>query len=792
MKVACSWLREFAPTDLDAEALGELISRQGVKVEGIIRPWAGLDGVVVATVIEVRNHPDSQKLCVAVVNDGHVEREVVVGVRNMAPGDRVPWARPGDTVPVLDEPLGARQLRGVVSNGMLCSPRELKIADSHEGILILNDEDVSPGDDLRTAFGLDEAVLDIEVEPNRPDFLSVYGVAREVAAATGVPLSAPAVPVNASAQDTATVVSVRLDAPEACARYVARVIRGLETGGASPVRVQARLTASGMRPLFNVVDATNYTMLELGQPLHAFDLQRLAGPGIVVRHASEGETLRTLDDVERTLAAEDLLICDLERPVAIAGVMGGASTEVSRSTTEVLLESAAFERSGILRTARRLDLHSEASHRFERGVDPEGLDRAAARAAELIVAWSGGRTLPGVAEAGERTPRHWVGVRPSRAAMLLDEPIAVVDATAVFDALQMQHRDGDDRIEVEVPGYRMDIDREVDLIEEVARVRGYDRIGSRLPSAGQVGGAPAGYAFRARARAALVSAGLREIRPSPFASADDLTLTGDTDAIRVANPLQSDDAFLRTRLTPGLVKAVAHNQAMGTAAASIFEVGTVFRTGDPVQERPKLAFAVCGPAETGWWVENPRPLDVLDAKGVLASVMAELAVPDWGLGEEVGDPFHPARSAAVTVAGERAGVIGELLPRIATELGVQGRLAIAELELDALMTASQTGLEFRDPPRFPPVRRDLAFVVGTAIPAGAVQDLVTEAAGELLSSVLLFDVHRGAPIPAGSVGLAFALDFRAPDRTLTSEEVDRQIERIARRLAEELGATLRA
>ena len=322
MKVSLAWLREFVPIELDAEELAARIDARGIKVEGIERPWAGLDGVVVATVREVRDHPNSEKLCLATVDAGDGPVQVVVGIRNMAPGDLVPWAKPGSRVPLLDEPLGARSLRGEMSNGMLCSPRELAISQEHEtGILILP-PDLTPGADLKSALGLDDALIDIEVEPNRPDFLSVYGVARETSSILGLPLADPDTDLREEEERADAVATVELRAPEGCPFYLARILRGASQG-ATPIRAQARLTAAGMRPVAPIVDATNYAMLELGQPLHAFDLDRLAGPGIVVRRAEAGERLTTLDGVDRELLDEDLVICDVEKPVALAGVMGG-------------------------------------------------------------------------------------------------------------------------------------------------------------------------------------------------------------------------------------------------------------------------------------------------------------------------------------------------------------------------------------------------------------------------------------------------------------------------------------
>ena len=790
MKIVWSWLQEFCPTDARAADLADQLTMQGVKVENLTRPWEGVVGVVVARVVSVQNHPDSDMLCVATVDDGTGEQIVCAGVRNFAAGDLVPWAKPGARVPVLAEPLGPRKLRGVLSNGMLCSSRELNIADVHTGILILNDEGFAVGADFKTAVGFDDEVLDIEVEPNRPDFLSVLGVAREVSVLTGVPLR----PVDADAPDhgeTSGVVSITISALDACPRYVARVIRGVDLTRPTPLKVQARLTAAGMRPVSNVVDATNYTMLELGQPLHGFDLDRLAGPSISVRRAASGQRLTTLDGVERLLEAEDLLICDAESPVAIAGVMGGSTSEVSASTTNVLLESATFTREGILRTARRLGLHSEASHRFERGVDREGVERAATRCGALISEWAGGTVDSGIADAGAVAPRSWVSVRPSRSSMLLADDISADDARDVFGRLHMAHRGTDAELEVEVPGYRVDIEREVDLIEEIARIRGYDRIGSSVPSAGQAGGVPREYAFRMRVREALVRAGLREVSLLSFASEADLALTQDTDAVVVANPLQAEEGFLRTRLTPGLLHAAARNRARGVDAVAIFELGTVFRLGDPVQERPKVAFVLNGRA-AGSWAEPERPFDVLDAKGIVEALMRELAVQDWGLGEGPGSLFHPARSAFIIVNGQRAGVMGEVHPAHARALELDGRVVAVELEITELMQASRPSVVFAEVPRFPPVRRDLAFLVPEAAPAGEVQRHLQDAAGELLGDAVLFDVFRGGSLPPGTKSLAFAVDFRAPDRTLAGDEADGAVAAIVAALSQAFGAELRA
>ena len=787
MKIVRSWLLECCPVDLSAEDLAELLTARGAEVDRIERPWEGLDGVVVARVLEVRDHPDSDKLCLARVSTGSAEREVVVGVRNMVVGDLVPLAGPGAHVPALAEALTARVIRGVISEGMLCSPMELGIAPTHEGILILGD-DLTPGDDLKTSLGLDDAVLDVEVTPNRGDFLSVIGVAREVAAATGVPFTLPGTDVVEDDEPSEGAATIEIADLDRCSHYVARILRDVGHTS-SPIRVQARLTAAGMRPISAAVDSTNYAMLEIGQPLHPFDLALLKGPGIVVRRASEGERVITLDGVERTFTDDDLMICDAERPVGVAGIMGGALAEISDATDQVLLEAASFERGGIQRTRRRIELSTEASMRFERGVDPEAGRVGADRACRLMAEWCGARVLAGVVEAGSVPVRRHVAMRASRAAKLIGYGVSPADATEAFDRLMMRSEVQGDDVTVEVPGYRVDVEREVDLIEEVVRVQGYDRVGSTLPPVRQPGGMPEGYEFRHRVRSSLMRAGLREVRSFPFASDADLALTGDRDAIGVANPLQSDDRWLRTRLMPGLLAAIRRNTYRQVRSVALFELGTVFRMvdGQP-EERPKAALAITGAAESPW--AGRREYDYFDAKGAVEALMADLGIP-WSLGEALGPLFHPGRSAFVMVDGARVGVLGEIHPRVAGSLDVGGRIAVAELEVNELMGHAARTVQASDVPRFPPVRRDLSFVLDERIPHGAVETAIREAGGDLVATCVLFDVHVGPPLPAGRKSLAFSVEFRDPSRTLEREEADEAVERIRARVAGDLGGELR-
>lgn len=789
MKVVLSWLREFCPTELAPEEIADLLTRKGAEVESIERPWAGLEGVIVARVLDVSDHPNSTKLCRARVDTGSGELEVVVGVRNMAPGDLVPLAPPGSRVPALAEPLGRRELRGVVSNGMLCSSAEIGLTQSHVGILILPKVGFAPGDDLKSSLGLDDAVLDIEVTPNRPDFLSVIGVAREVSAATGVPFVAPDTSFEASDASAEDAIRLEVLDTERCPRYLARVLEGVPTV-ASPLAVQARLTAAGMRPISAAVDATNYVMLEIGQPLHGFDLDRVAGPAISVRRATEGERMTTLDEVERTLSSDDLLICDADGPVAIAGVMGGTSSEVGDDTTRILLEAATFERGGVQRTRRRMGLSTEASMRFERGVDPEAPPVAADRACRLLRGWTGASVRSGVVEVGGAPQRRRVQVRSARASSLLGYEVTPAEARSVFDALGMTVSGGDDVIEVEVPGYRVDIEREADLIEEIVRVQGYEEVPSALPSVTQAGGVPAAYALVDRTRDALVRAGLREVRQIPFVSSIDLTVSGSDTPVPVRNPLAAEEGHLRTALLPGLLRTARRNISRSVRGVALFEVGTVFRllADGTAEERRRVGLVLVGDVDRSWSSAD-RSVDALDAKGAVEVLMREMGV-GWTAGESPADAFHPARSASVMVGGATIGAFGELHPRVAARFELQGRIAVAELDLAPLDVDLETTVQ--DLPRFPPIRRDLAFVVSADVVQAALERAIREAGSPLVDAVELFDRFTGAPLAEGQVSLAYAVDFRVSDRTLTDAEADEAVVRISERVASELGGALRS
>jgi phenylalanyl-tRNA synthetase beta chain len=788
VRVPLGWLGEFVTVALAPEDLAERMTMHGLPVDRIVRPWEGLSGVVVARVLEVRDHPGADRLCVARVDAGSEEREVVVGVRNMGSGDLVPYAPPGATLPGVDAPLERREIRGVASEGMLCSPKELGISGDHDRILVLEDA-ADPGSDAAATIGLGEVVLDIEVLANRADLLSILGVAREVAAMTGEDLRLPG--ISASEAGPAPIgVTVEVADPDRCPRYLATVVRGV-TAGSSPLRAQVRLTAAGMRPRWNVVDATNYAMLELGQPLHAFDLDRLAGPGIVVRRASPGERLVTLDDVERRLAEDDLVIADRERAVAVAGVIGGADTEVSEETRDILLEAAVFEPRGVFRTSRRLGLRTEASMRFDRGVDPEAVAEAAARATALLAEWAGGKGA-GSVDVGEPPGRRTVAIRPERASALLGVELTASEVREALGRLRIPAREEAGGIVAEIPPYRVDVTREVDLVEEVGRSVGYGLVPSTLPGIRQAGGLSPEQRLRRRLADLLAGAGLWETYSFPFAADEDLPFVPGREPIRMANPISADDAGLQTSLLPGLLRAAQRNVAQRTTSVRLFEIAATFRAGhpDPVEEE-RVAALLTGPVGQEWPAER-REHDVLDATGLVEHVVDGLGAAGMGLGEVPGPPWHPGRSAVVTIAGEPIGEVGELHPRVSRRFDLPGRVAAFELRVGPLVAAAGEAPRYRDISRFPPVHRDVAFVLDASVPAGDVRAALAEAGGDLLDRGVLFDVFEGAPLPQGKRSLAFSLDFRVPDRTLTDPEVEDRVRAIAERLRGEFGAELRA
>lgn len=795
MKVVWSWLREFVPVEAEPEAVAERLSLGALKVESVERLGEGIRGVIVGSVVKVEDIAGADKVVLVTVDTGTDQREIVCGARNYGPGDKVPVALPGAQLPGGLE-IGERTFKGRTSHGMLCSARELGLSDDHSGILVL--ETSAPlGTDVRQPLGLDDVVIDVEVTANRADAMSVVGIAREVAALYGLPLSVPKPAVHDTGDDAASSLArVQVRDRRGCPRYLARVVTGL-SNGASPEWMRRRLTAAGMRPISAVVDATNYALLERGHPTHAFDRARLAGSSIVVRRARSAERMTTLDGVMRTFASGDLLICDAERPIGIAGVMGGADTEVSDATTEIVLEAAYFEPSRIAATARRLGLRTEASARFERGVDPNGPYAAADRVCELLVETCGGTVARGVIDESARIPaRKPIRLRTSRAADLIGVPIPSDEIARMLASVEMDVKPASrTALRVIPPTFRPDVTIEEDLVEEIVRLYGYDRVPETLPAGGRIGGLSDDQRLRRLARRLLIDRGLSEAQTLSLLSPavpDRLGLST-THAwrrvVRLANPLSQEESVLRPSLLPGLLLAAERNAARRVRTIALFEIGTAFEPtwhdephgGRLPREELRVAIVLAGERLEGW--QGARGFDVHDATGTLEALAAALGAPAPAFSPSSREELHPGRAAAVSIDGGEVGIAGELHPRLARSLDLQGRVAVFEIALPPLF-ASVRPPQGAVVPRFPAAERDLAVVVGETTLAGDVRRAIEETGAPSLESIELFDVYRGEQAGAGNVSLAYRLTFRDPERTLTDDEVSIVMQRIVSSIRE--------
>lgn len=761
MKVLLSWLRDFAPFEGDPVALGDQLSDLGMAVESMEVVGEGLGGVVVAKVLETRPIEGAAKIHQVVVDAGDGQPlEIGCGAFNMAPGDLVPLATIGTVMPNGME-IGRRKMAGVWSNGMLCSARELGLGDDHAGIMLLPPQ-LEPGSPFAEAMGIERDVLwDLEINPNRPDAMSIAGVARDLAARLKVPFTLPDPQPGVVAGDRIGSVTVEILDPDRCGSFEARVLRGVRVGPGDP-RLGSRLALLGMRSINNVVDVSNYVMLELGQPNHPYDLAKVTGPGFRVRRARDGEVLVTLDDVERTLTGEDLLICDAaDVPVGLAGIMGGGNSEISEATSDVLLEMAWFDPIGIVRSSRRHKLRSEASARFEKGTDPEVVDLAMRRFAALL----GADLEEGRAHAlGELPGRPTVRVRSGRVARLLGTDLGRDRIAELLEPIGFRTTPVGEDLDVTIPSWRYDSATEVDVIEEVARHHGYTELGQTVPRSPIAGSLTARQLDRRWLRAVLVGRGVTEAMPMPFLAPGELARCGlADDGIRITNPLVAEQSVLRTSLLPGLVGAVAYNWSHRNHGVRLFEIGHTFqRPVDPgaalPEEREVLAVVLAGeeaPAAVHLW------RFVAEALGVGGIEVANAEVPG----------LHPTRSARLSHVGGPLGAVGEIDPGVLEGHGIGERVAYLEVDLTSLLDLPHGEQPARLFSLFPSSDIDLAFEVDDDVPATAVEEVIRGSAGELLWAVSLFDVYRGAGVADGRRSLAYTLRLQAPDRTLTDSEV---------------------
>lgn len=788
MKVSVQWLGDYV-TLPSTDELAKKLTFAGLEVEGIEKPP---EGVVVGQILESVKHPQADKLSVTKVDFGKGPTQIVCGAKNYQVGDKVPVATVGTRLPNGVE-IKEAELRGVKSSGMLCSAKELGLSQDHEGLLILPG-DAKVGASIADVVGI---TFEVNVTPNRPDALCHLGIAREVATLTAQQLKDPSKPVNEGGGDAASKITVRIEDPTRCLRYAARVIEGVKVKP-SPRWMKQRLEACGVRSINNLVDVTNYVMLEHGQPLHAFDLDKLAGAQIVVRLPKAGEKLVTLDGKERALDADDLLICDRDRPLALAGVMGGATSEVTEATTRVLLECATFHPPAVRRSSKRHALHTESSHRFERGTDVGSVPKVVGRAAQLIAELGGGTVLTGLVDIYPQPvqPRK-ISLRQARISELLGVDVPAPEADRILKALGFQ-KSGE---QWQVPLWRPDVSREEDLIEELARIRGYDTIPLKLPgSLASLAPDRPEVIVERRVRTALAGQGIDEVVNYSFVAPAELAaFQAAQGAITVSNPLSAEQSVMRTTLYASLVPNVVRSVRHQAAGLKLYEWGRSYRP-DPEGGKGARPVAIETQEVAGvlWglrdgsrtWTNKDAAVDFYDAKAAVEAVLSTLHIEaSW---ETFESPwYHPRASAKVIAGGVVLGTIGELHPRAARALDAPAGVYLFQLEVEKLAAAARLVPKAVPLSLYPSVRRDIALVVKAELQATQVQRLILEIGKPLLVGAQVFDVYTGTQLAAGTKNVAFALEYRSNEKTLTDDEVKVAHQRIVDEVQKQLGGALR-
>ena len=796
MKLTLSWLREFVeiPTD-DPNEIAEAFESLGHEVEQwhVIEP--SFEGVVVGEVLEVSPHPNADKIRLTKVDVGDDTLDIICGAWNFDVGAIVPVAVPGAVLGG-DFEITKREIRGVTSNGMICSEIELELGDETEGIMVLNQDyphaSAMIGESFANVIGLPDVYYEVGVTPDRPDCLSVYGLARDLAALYDVPLRAPGIGVEETGAPSS--VSVTVEDAEACPRFAGRQVRNI-TVGVSPHWLRWRLVQADVRPISNVVDASNYAMIEFGHPTHAFDVGRL-GDTISVRRAHDGEQVVTLDDQERTLDIADIVVTDGSEVVAIGGVMGGAATEVHEGTTDVFIEAAYWDPPSILMTSKRLGLRSEASARFERGADPSFCHLGADRVAQLLTDIAGGNPAPGPIDVDPGHIVPWTITYPlSETRRILGISLGSGTTTDLLTRLTFSVV-GDDPLTVTVPTRRPDVRAPVDLVEEIARLHGFDAIPASVPQ-GPGGGLSYGERRVRLIREIMVGAGFHQLIGFSFIGNGDLDKLGlddshaARDSISLVNPLNDTEGIMRTTLLPGLLKAASAAMSRKNATARLYEIGKVFLPGaGELPEQPdRLAFLLAGEDEADW-LSSTKSFDLYDGTGLWELMADKLGLVNVELRQTTVTPFHPGRCAEIVVDDAVIGTVGEIHPKVSEAFNLSGRVVAAELGLDELVL-ERTPWQYVEPSVFPPVVFDLAFVVAREVPAAQIINTAMSAGGELMDTVGVFDVFEGGSIGEGMKSVAIRIHLRARDRTLTDEEVAPVRRRIAESVVAATGGELR-
>ena len=793
MNLPMSWINDYMDIDVTPKEYSDKMTMSGSKVEGYESVGDNVQNVVTGKVLTCEDHPDSDHLHVCTVDAGTGEiLQIVCGAPNVKAGVIAPVALVGAVLP--DGKIKKGKLRGVESCGMLCSHDELGITEDmvgyepEYGILLLPD-DTPVGKDIRDIFGMNETGVEFEITSNRPDCFSIIGLARETAATFNKKFTIPEVKFTENSENIADTISVEVQDKDKCKRYCARMVKNVKIGP-SPSWMQQRLTACGVRPINNIVDITNYVLLEYGQPMHAFDLRDLEDNKIVVRRAADGEVIKTLDEQDRTLTANDLVIADGKRAVAIAGVMGGFNSEVKDDTTTVVFESATFDGASVRLTAQRVGLRTEASSRYEKGLDYNNTVPAVERACQLVEQLGCGEVVGGMIDVmGNVTDMKTLPFRPDKINAFLGTDIPTEDMVKIFDMLEIKV--DLDKMTVTPPSFRPDLEGEADIAEEVARFYGYDKIPVTLLS----GEATCGKKTeRQKAQDAigevLNAQGMYEIYTYTFVSPsifDKLNIPQDSDmrnVVKITNPLGEDTSVMRTTTIASMLDILSRNYNYRNPAAKLFEIGKVFiptEEGKLPEEPVKITMGMYG-----------GKVDFYDLKGICESMFADLHVEKVKYEAVTDNPtFHPGRCAKLTASGKMLGIMGEIHPAVTRKYGIETPVYIAELDFENVFVNINTNIKFKELPKFPAVTRDIAMLVDKTIPVADIEEIIVRASGKNLESVSLFDVYEGEQIPEGKKSVAYSAVYRAADRSLTGEEVQKSFDKVVRSLEHQLGAQLR-
>ena len=803
MKVSLSWLKDYVAIDVDIVKLAEALTMAGLEVEGLVDRYAYLDRVVVGRIVEIAPKSYAERLSLCRVDVGNGIKPVVCGATNIKEGDLVPIALPGAQLPS-GETIEAGQIRGQTSEGMLCSEAELALGMDSSGILLLP-ETAKPGLGVAVTLGLSDTVIEFDLTPNRSDCLSVIGIAREVSAILKVPLRYPRVKLPSGETPIEQLCSVTIEAPDYCPRYMARVVTGLNVGP-SPFWLQDRLHSVGLRAINNVVDVTNFVLMEMGQPLHAFDFDRLAEHRIVVKTAQEGESFTTLDGIQRTMGSETLMICDGKRPVALAGIMGGLESEIEDDTTQVLIESAYFNPITTRRTAKRLGLNTESSHRFERGVDPVGVATALDRAAQLIVELAGGKLAEGLIDVYPRPIRQAaIELSVKRTNRLLGTRLSRDEVGAYLKSVELDVEPLDeDRLRVVPPTFRVDIARPEDLMEEVARLKGYNQIPTTHPVSHVVARKPdKKLRVRDRLWQLLAGCGFSEIVTYSFIRRDacDQLLLHDQDPRRrmvsILNPLTEDQAVMRSSLVPGLLTTTYINSKQRNEDLRIFELGKVFLYTAPDQlpkEIEMISGLWTGAREERTWHLQESRIDFYDIKGVIEALCAGLNMAGVRFAPLTG-PYYPylrpGHAAQIQAGNERLGALGELSGEVLRNFGLKEVAYCFELNLDRVVDYISEEKRAKTLARFPATSRDIALILNNRVEAGALLNFIEAMGQVLVERVEIFDVYTGSPIPEGKKSIGLRFTYRSSERSLTDDEVNAIHDTLTQEVLKEFSARLR-